>query len=273
MKSISVIGLGWFGAAFAESAKSQYQIMGSHSTNHKVAESKADGIKRYYFNLLDADSFGNLSALFDTDAVILNIPPSLGGLGKEGAYGKAMRQILKELNNSKVLQLIFISSTGVFGGHQFLVNEMTAPEPDTENGRILLEAEKLFLREFKQTSIIIRPAGLVGGNRHPGRFMAEKQDIKGRLHPVNIVHREDLILAVHGAMAAKRTAIYHAVASEHPSKQAFYTAAAIALGAPAPDFLIKDKSSGKMVSGEWTKNQLDAAFRYENPMAMLENWS
>jgi len=120
--------------------------------------------------------------------------------------------------------------------------------PDTESGKILLEAERLLQSQTSFKTTILRFGGLVGPGRHPGRFFAGKKDIPNGRAPVNLIHLNDCI-GIGLAVIEQNTFghLFNAVSPAHPQKADFYTNAALQGGLPAPEFL-DELSNWKIVN-------------------------
>jgi nucleoside-diphosphate-sugar epimerase len=116
---------------------------------------------------------------------------------------------------------------------------------------------------------VLRPAGLVGGDRHPAKFLAGRKGVGGRLYPVNLVHRTDLIAITSALLETScEEKVFHAVAGSHPEKEAYYRTMAEKMGLEKPEFDPSDDSRGKLVRGERTKEWLEVKFRYDDPFSM-----
>lgn len=271
---ISVIGLGWFGAAFARQLRNVHEVTGTKTTEEGAAALRAEGIDAVRLALnpeWTADEVAT-EKLTAADAAIVNIPPSRGREDAEAHYARQTEELCRQLNRGTAKHLVFISSTGVFGSDQHRCDEDTVPDPSRGAGRILLDAERYFSTHFGGRVSVIRPGGLCGADRFPGRFLAGRNNVAGRLHPVNLVHRTDLIALTRAVLEGDfDRSIFHAVARAHPNKEEFYTRAAVSLGLEPPVFDPADESEGKYISAEKSKQATGAVFRYDDPFAMLAN--
>ncbi|GAB3814763.1 hypothetical protein GCM10028895_08170 [Pontibacter rugosus] len=116
----------------------------------------------------------------EADLLLLNIPPHLRSDGGE-SYLKQMNLLLKALLQSPVSRLLFVSSTSVYLDLNRVVTEedITFTE-EQQPDHTLLKAERMFQRREDWLTTIVRFAGLVGGDRQPGRFLAGKKCAKWR---------------------------------------------------------------------------------------------
>jgi nucleoside-diphosphate-sugar epimerase len=270
---ISIIGLGWFGLPLAQSLVSAYKVCGSKSSMQGVEHAQSQGIDARLL-LLNPDwraTDVDTEALLDAEVLVLNVPPGLRSGASPDHYRKQMESVGTVFAKNNMLRhVVFVSSTGVFGDHQGRVNEESKPEPNSDSGKLMLEVEQLMLSTFSNKCSILRPAGLAGEKRHPGRFLAGRKGLQGRLHPVNLVHRDDLVRMCQAIVARPgEPGVYHAVARLHPSKEAYYKASAIALGLEPPIFDASDTSKGKLVDAERSKEILGIRFSYDDPYDMV----
>ncbi|MEM9050738.1 MAG: hypothetical protein AAGC47_01695 [Bacteroidota bacterium] len=266
-EKVSIVGLGWFGVELANSLYPAYHIIG---TKRAVS----DDSMPYELYKLDFENDSTLNVLpkvLDTDYLVLNIPPNARASNAQDSYRKMLDLVISHSQNSPLKRLIFISSTGVFCGNSRIVDEFTTPEPMTTAGKILYEAEKNVLAISKFESVVLRPSGLVGGQRHPAKYLAGRINVKGQHQIVNLVHRDDLITTTSALIKTRKLpgGIFHACSSEHPNKKDFYQNEVIKLGMEPPVFDENDMSIGKEISANWSKQNLGISYKFEDPFRML----
>lgn len=269
---ISVIGLGWFGAEFARQLRGVHEITGTKTTAQGAADLRAEGIDAVHLSLDPEWSAGKsvIEKLTSADVAVINIPSPRGREDAAAFYARQSEAICRRLNAGNAKHVVFISSTGVFGADQLRCDEDTVPAPSRGAGRILLDAERYFSAHFTGRVSVIRPGGLCGEDRFPGRFLAGRRDVAGRLHPVNLVHRTDLIALTRAVAEGEfDRRIFHAVARAHPNKEEFYTRAAASLGLEPPVFDPADESKGKYISAEKSKQTTGTVFSFDDPFDML----
>lgn len=265
-KRLSIVGLGWFGMELASVLKDDYHVFG---TKRKVPTEPCQvEVMPLHF---DPEPEGApLSKVFDAELLVLNIPPNARSENAEHNYRRMMDSVIAALERSPIKRAIFISSTGVFGKNEGKVDEYTLPIPTTTSGRILIEAEQRFLSVSSSETFVLRPAGLVGGDRHPAKFLAGREGISGRLNPVNLVHRNDLIAITASLLEADKLSgrVFHAASSGHPSKEEYYSVVTRKLGLAVPSFDQSDHSLGKEVDAERSKVETGVKFMFEDPFSM-----
>jgi nucleoside-diphosphate-sugar epimerase len=158
---------------------------------------------------------------------------------------------------------LFISSTSVYADDNSIVTEDTLPEPESESGKQVLEAENLLRenRNFKTT--ILRFGGLIGGDRHPVKFMAGKKGLANPYAPVNLIHRDDCIGIINAII--KKDAwneIFNGVAPQHPTRKDYYTQKAVEMGLALPEFDDSAIPIGKTVKANKAIMELSYRFKY-----------
>ncbi|HKK38616.1 MAG TPA: hypothetical protein VJ949_04325 [Cryomorphaceae bacterium] len=264
---LSIVGLGWFGMELAKALSDTYTVFGT-KRSVPIEESQ---IKILPLSFNPEPIGAPLSEVLDAELLVINIPPNARQKNAEDDYRKMMNVLVDAIALSPVKRAIFVSSTGVFGDHEGRVDEETIPIPTTTGGRILFEAEQKFLSISSCETYILRPSGLVGGDRHPVKYLAGRKGVGGRLHPINLVHREDLIAMTAGLLRTNepKGRVFHAAAKVHPSKEEYYTAMAQKLGLEIPSFDQEDDSKGKEVDAEESKKILNVKFHYDDPFTMI----
>jgi nucleoside-diphosphate-sugar epimerase len=235
--TISILGCGWYGLALAKALINDgIKVKGSTTSEQKIALLADEGIEPYLVNFSADDETYNAD-FFDCEVLFIAIPPKArSGAGAE--FIPKIQRIISAIERHSVKKVVFISSTGVYADLNCEVDERTPPLPDTESGKILLEAENLFKNDPAFKTTIIRFAGLIGPGRNPGRFFAGKKNIPNGNAPVNLIHLDDCIgltKAIIGHHAFGY--LFNGCAPDHPVKSAFYTQAAVNSGLDKPDFI------------------------------------
>jgi nucleoside-diphosphate-sugar epimerase len=235
--NISILGCGWYGSALGKALIADgMQVKGSTTSTIKMDELAATGIKSYIVNFLPGEEIYDID-FFDCDVLWIAIPPKSRS-GEGAAFIEKTKGIVNAIKQFVIQNVVFISSTGVYADSNKHVNEETDPQPNTEAGRILFEAENLFRAEDSFKTTIIRFAGLIGPGRNPGRFFAGKKEISNGDAPVNLIHLDDCI-GISKAILAKQAFgyLFNGCSPDHPAKAAFYTQAAIDSGFEKPEFI------------------------------------
>lgn len=230
--NISILGCGWLGLPLLKSLVSAgHTVKGSSRNPETLAAIRAAGGEGYMIDLpgeLPREFTGGLFSV-----LIITLPPRGRVLG-----AKATENYLACLESVSMLRarsgprVIFTSSTGIYGSTDGLVTEDTPPAPATDSAYAVAAAEE-WLAGTPTDYVVMRLAGLVASDRHPGRFFGGRsRPIPQGDAPVNLVHRNDVITAIHLLLEKgwRRGTVYNVCAAAHPPKGEFYTAAANSLG-------------------------------------------
>lgn len=196
----------------------------------------------------------------------------LYAVGLDRSAGKSMREVylggLANVLDALPLprRFVYVSSTSVYGqaGGEW-VDEDAPTEPAEENGRIVLECERL-LRQRMPEAIILRFAGIYG----PGRLIKRAAVEKGEPlatdpdRRINLIHVEDGARAVVAATERARPGSTYNVADGHPvTRREFYGDLARLLGAPAPRFVSNAADrTDRRISNRRLQTELDLDLLY-----------
>lgn len=261
---IAVLGAGWLGWPLARHLQKQgYMLKTSTTTPEKLALLQVEDLAPCLLqvdggqvNLSDPD-------FFDTDVIVLNIPPSRRRPDVETWYPTQIQAIVAAARQKKVGKILFISSTSVYGDVNAEVEESSVPQPDTASARAVLQAENRVKTYFPgDSSSILRMSGLIGGERKAGRFFAGKKDIPEGNAPVNLVHLEDCIGVIEALIEQEAWGkLYNVCADDHPRKADYYTAQAIQEGFEPPVFLSDETPRFKVVRNDLVRRELGYVFK------------
>ena len=260
---VSILGCGWYGKALAkELLQKRIIVKGSATSTEKLDVLTDIGISPFVVRI-DADEISYYTDFFKCDVLVVSIPPGLKK-GEGSAYLPKINHTIKAILQNKIQRVVYISSIGVYGDHNKTVTENDHPNPDTESGKILLEAESRFRNESGFKTTIVRFGGLVGSGRHPGRFFAGKKDVPNGLAPVNMIHLNDCV-GIGSAIIEKDAFgyLFNACSPAHPVKEDFYIDAALKGGYQAPQFL-RELTTWKIVESTNLKYILNYAFKIQN---------
>lgn len=269
IQTISILGCGWLGLPLGQAlVHAGYTVKGSTTTPEKRAEIEAAGIQPYLLKAGDQLEGEDLRAFFQTDLLLVNIPP--GGRRDpevEENYPRRVKAIVEMAMQMEVPELVFISSTSVYGNENTTLDESAELAPETASGRALVIIERYLQLLRAPRPTVLRMGGLVGGSRKPGRFLAGKKDVPNGESPVNLVHLEDCIGLIQALI--QQQAFGHTlnvVADEHPTRAAFYTHQAAKEDLEPPTFQGSKKLAYKIISNERAKSLLNYTFQHPNPM-------
>lgn len=251
--SISVLGCGWLGEPLAYSlVQKGYKVKGSSRSEQKLSKLTQNGVEAHFVDCtLDLD----YSSFFDSDILICCLT------NKNVAVAKHLISII---DSSSIKNVLFISSTSVYKSED---KEVTEESPLVESP--LVEIEQLFNSSHHFDTTIIRFAGLVGGERHPGRFFAKGNPLKSPQASVNLIHLEDCIQLIESIIVQQKwSQIYNACSSIHPPKGEFYTKVAQKGGYASPVIVETITAKDKVVSNKKMLQDLSIQLIYPDLLAL-----
>jgi hypothetical protein len=220
---ISIIGLGRFGEALGTLLKNDgHEINGTTRTEVKLSHLQEKHFNPSILVYPDCPSFS-----LESDIIILNIPPFADQL-----------EWFKSWSWSTDSKIIFISSTSTY------------PAPNSSSSEVLLSEEEWIKSTFPIFSIL-RFGGLYSDSFHPGKYLSGKQNLPGRLWPVNLVHLKDAVgftkKVIDKNLYCKT---FHVICNEHPTREEYYSKYCQIHGLPLPHFDPSDLSTKSPVPSE-----------------------
>lgn len=253
MKQISILGCGWLGFPLAKSLlQKRYRVYGSTTSLEKISVLKNAGITPFLIHLSDVTIEGEMDFfLKNSEILIINIPPKLRGDSTESFVGK-IQNLIPFIEKSSIKKVLFVSSTSVYSEDTTTITEDTIPNPDTESGKQLTEAEQLLQSNKNFQTTVIRFGGLIGEDRHPIKFLAGRTNLENPDAPINLIHQKDCIGIIEAILQqdSKGNETFNAVAPYHPTRKEYYTQKAIELNLSLPEFNESKTSVGKIISSE-----------------------
>jgi nucleoside-diphosphate-sugar epimerase len=262
-KTISIIGCGWLGLPLAKSlVENNMTVKGSTTSAVKLALLKNNGINPYLIKLNPTQD--DVSDFFKCDIIVINIPPR-NQQEDDYFHEKQLLYLKQEAIKSGIKNIIFISSTSVYPNSNSIVTEIDATyEAKSRAGISLLKMEDIFRNDTNFSSTIIRFAGLIGPERHPGRFFSNDRPNKGGTLPVNLVHLDDCINVIEKIIEEDIwNETFQVATPDHPLKKDFYSLAADKLGRPLPQFIEEPPLGFKIVNSDWLIARTGYKFKYQ----------
>ena len=282
---LSILGCGWMGRPLgAHLAGLGLHVHGSTTTPDKLDALRAEGILPFHLTLSPDASGDDLDRFFDTDVLFLNVPPPVREMPRDAFPDYHRRQIgsvVEHVRASSIDWIVFASSTGVYpnteGAPTVTEDDLPPGRPDAlsgprrTTGRVLTEIEGMLLNLDDVDTTVLRFAGLYGGDRHPGRFLAGRTDVGRPEAPVNLIHRDDCVGIVTAVLQQNaRNTVFNACAPNHPTRRALYTRAATSMNLAPPRFDEDGGNPGKVVSNAKLRDRLDYTFHHPDPLVDLE---
>src|SRR5690606_35610047 len=105
----------------------RFTVKGSTTSSEKIAVLKRKTIEAFLLTVDDAvdQTFNSETAdFFDSDLLIINIPPKVRSTGDE-YHPQQMKNILRYVKDYNVKHVIYISATSIYPQDQFIVDEDT----------------------------------------------------------------------------------------------------------------------------------------------------
>jgi len=244
-------------------------VKGSVTSPEKINSLQSFGILPYRVILTDSEVIVDDSSFFDTDVLIISIPPKrIEGI--ERIFPAQIAQLIPIILKFEIRKVIFISSTSVYPENKHSARETDILSPNKASGKALVHAENLLLNLTDFETTIIRFGGLIGADRNPARFLY-KSDMAIANTPVNLIHQEDCI-GIISAIIEKNLwgETLNACCPEHPMKKDFYSKAAQISGLPIPH-ISDHEEEYKIVDSSKLKRLLKYQFKYLSPMDYLNS--
>ena len=253
-QTISILGSGWLGLPLAKHlAKQGHTVNLSTRDTTKFPTLQRVGATPCLFDIeqITPDMIGFLQA----NLLIINITSK---------SQTGFQNLIERIVQSPIKHLIFISSTSVYQNNNMLVTEAEGAE---SSASALYQIEQCFQQCSHFDTTILRLSGLIGYQRHPGRFFTKGKTVPNPDAPVNLIHRDDcigMIVAIieQGAWGE----VFNGCADSHPTKRDFYRYASKLLNQAPPAFADSTQNQYKMVSNDKIKTQLGYQLIYPDLM-------
>jgi nucleoside-diphosphate-sugar epimerase len=262
MKQISILGCGWLGVPLAEIfIENGFAINGSTTSEEKLTALRNSKIQSFLVVLESDNIVGAVASfLYQSKTLIIDIPPKWRG-NNEGDFVGKIKLLIPYIEKSTIENVLFISSTSVYGDRNDIVTEETAFSPDSEGGRQLAIVEKLLQTNTHFKTTVLRFGGLIGEDRNPIRFLAGRENLDNPNAPINLIHQEDCIGIILKIIQKNAWGeCFNAATPFHPSRSAYYTKKAEELNLVSPTFNYANPSIGKTISSDKLIRVLDYTF-------------
>jgi nucleoside-diphosphate-sugar epimerase len=275
MKKIAILGAGWLGEPLAHQLQQAgHQVRVSTTTEAKAQRLKHDGLDARVLRVVPTGLNGDVEGFFTANILVLSLPP--GGRrdpAVETNYPAKVAHIISAAKAGGIRQVLFTSSTGIYGDQEGKISEESPLQPITNSGKALVLVEQQLKEAYADQLTILRLAGLAGPDRHPGRWFAGKENVAGGNQYINLVHQADVLAMMQAVMAQNTWGhTLNVCSDQHPTKSEFYPLAAKQLGLKPPTFeQVKENSPhGKYIENSSAKTLLDFSYRYPDPRSFSE---
>jgi len=260
MKTISLLGCGWLGIPLAEALiQKGFIVKGSTTSANKLPILQNKGIEPFLI-ATETDAVEGDVALFlkDSDVLIIDIPPRLH-------FSQKMAALVPFIQDSGLKKVLLVGSVGVYDDANSTVTEADIPNPKTEKSKQLFDAENLLRGNSHFQTTIVRFGGLIGGNRHPVKFLSGKTDLENPDAPVNLIHLHDCIGIILKIIETETWGeTFNAASPYHPTREDYYTQKAAEFDLIAPRFNHSAASSGKTIDSSKLQQMLGYTFQFRD---------
>lgn len=271
--TVGIIGCGWLGKALAANLLEQgSSVLATSSQQSNVEQLHQQEIQAQQLHLPSDVKQLSQHDVFTQQCLVIAITPQF----RQGRTDYAMKvaQLVEAAEKQGVTQqIILLSSTAVYQGLEGTVDESCSldfAELNSEEKAPILHAAEQAVLNFNQQSSILRLAGLVGPERHPGNFLRANKTLKNSTAPVNLIHQQDAVgLILSLIVSASSQGIFNGVSDTHVTKACYYQKAAKSLGLESPTVSDKGLVSTRIVSGDKAKQELGYSFIYPDLLAWL----
>lgn len=269
MTQISILGCGWLGLPLAKSLLANgFSVKGSTTSEGKLSGLATLGIDPFLVALYSKKITGAIEDFLDgSETLVIDIPPQLRGKNSDSSivgekvFVEKIKTLIPYIEKSTVKNVLFVSSTSVYGDANGTIIEETIPKPDTESGKQLSEVESLLQNNPNFKTTILRFGGLIGEDRNPIHFLAGKENLDNPETPINFIHQEDCIGIILKIITTDSwNEIYNGVSPFHPTRETYYTQKATELILPLPRFNHSNPSIGKLILSDKAESLLGYTF-------------
>lgn len=266
---ISVLGGGWLGLPLAQYLQAQGYEMGvSRTSAAGVSEVSRLGLNAFAIELAAATALPD-SAFWHAPTLLITVPPQPGK--PEDEQLAQFERLIERARASGVQQVLYISSTSVYADDEQLATEDVVPAPTKPGGMVVYQLEQLLQREPAFCTTVLRFGGLVGYDRLPDSAAAIERRRRAIDTHMNVIHRDDCVRIIHEIVRQQAWGeVFNACADAHPTRRAYYAAAARARDFTLPDMGPVQPQPHKVVSSEKLKARLNYQFLFPNPLAIFE---
>ena len=205
------------------------------------------GVVHHIFDLEHVSKFP-LNFLAKDDILIYSIPPLALPM---------IKAFFSQVHPEQ--QILFISSTSVYGKKSGAVDEKT--ELDISTGNLQLIATEAYLQSRFKHLTIIRPGGLYGDKRHPVFFLQGKKDLMTGQEFTHLVHQQDCINAIESVIERNCWGeIFNLVSDLQMHKKDYYQKIATKLGLTPPEYTDVQIEKPTRISNQHSKNKLKISY-------------
>ena len=263
-KSIGILGCGWLGLPLGEHISSLgFRVRGSTTSEERLNTLRSKNIEPYLLRVTEEGIVGEVNFFSSVDKLIIAVPPGLRSDLKR-RFDVMMNHVKKACIEQGIKEIIFISSTSIYGNLYGIITEKSITEPETNSGKQLLQCEALLSNSVHFNTTTLRMGGLIGAERHPVFQLSKKAFVTNPKGSINLIHLTDCINIISSLMDQPIVQnVYNCVTPYHPSRVEYYTQMAIQMGCKPP--LFKDSVTfDRKISSEKLQQNFNYAFHVKN---------
>lgn len=233
-KKISILGCGWYGLPLARRLVNDgFVVKGSSTRLSRLGELALSGAIPFHLTMNVGHEDNRLDDFFRCDMLVVTIPPPRMS-GVDDWHLLIHRMIAEKASRSGVEKVVLISSTSVYADDIEEAKEDDASYVESTHSKVkMLAIEDCYNKEAFKT-LVIRPGGLFGPDRHPAKYMSTAEKIANSQSKVNMIHLNDLVDATIHLINNNLNGVFNVCSPDHPTKEIFYNAAFASVGKSAP---------------------------------------
>lgn len=273
---VGIVGCGWLGKVLAKKLISEgVDVIATRSNLANCADLIAKGINAKPLALPSSQPELNAHEVFNCQSIVIAITPQFRA-GRVDYPDKVKQLILAAEQSVNVEHIILLSSSAIYNGLSGNVTENSSLDFSADKVALLHHAEQAVLAFNSnvkvQRSHVLRLSGLVGDDRHPGKFLAGKSTIAINTNAkVNLIHQQDAVGIISALLNSKiDSGIFNGVSQTQASKQHYYQVAAKALAMPKLIFTSNSHvETARTVKGDKVQQLLSYQFVYPDLLSWL----
>jgi nucleoside-diphosphate-sugar epimerase len=273
---VGIVGCGWLGKALARTLISEgVDVIATRSNLANCADLIAKGVNAKPLALPSPQPELNAHEVFNCQSIVIAITPQFRA-GRVDYPDKVKQLILAAEQSGNVEHIILLSSSAIYNGLSGNVTENSSLDFSADKVTLLHHAEQAVLafnsNAKVQRSHVLRLSGLVGDDRHPGKFLAGKSTIAINTNAkVNLIHQQDAVGIISALLNSKiDSGIFNGVSQTQASKQHYYQVAAKALAMPKLVFTSNSHvETARTVKGDKVQQLLSYQFVYPDLLSWL----
>ena len=263
-KSIGILGCGWLGLPLAEHLLSLgHQVKGTTTSEKRINTLRSKNVNPYLVTVSEEEIFGDLEFFKTLDKLIISMPPGLRS-NPNRRFDLMITKIKETCIRYKITEVIFISSTSVYGKLTGLITEKSKTKPATNSGKQLLLCENILFETTEFDTTILRMGGLIGPQRYPVIQLSKKPSVDNPNGSINLIHLTDCIYIISNLLVNETSKnVYNCVTPYHPSRKDYYDQMAHEIGCKPPLFKGSELFDRK-ISSQKLSQELNYKFRVKN---------